>query len=252
LWSVEPDSWRWIFAISAAPAAIGVIAVSVLPESPKWLAELAATPRPPTRGASPPNELLRRPLLRSTVVGIAVGAVPLIGAWAASKWMIPWAGQAAGRNAATQASWAAGAVLGGFFGAPLASWLGRRLSYFLISLCTTLLTCGLFLFTTPIQTVFLPWVFVQGIVATLFFGWLPLCLPELFPTRVRAAGAGVTYNTGRFLTAAGTLAAGGLVTAFQGDYARVGAISGLFYALGMVVIWWMPVTPSENLDSTAR
>jgi len=89
-------------------------------------------------------------------------------------------------------------------------------------------------------------VFVQGIVATLFFGWLPLCLPELFPTRVRAAGAGVTYNTGRFLTAAGTLAAGGLIAVFHGNYPTVGAITGLVYALGMIVIWWMPIMPSEE------
>jgi len=248
-WTVDSDSWRWIFAISAVPAAIGVFAMSALPESPKWLAASGLISGSSPRRDSPLKELLRPPLVRSTAVGIALGAVPLVGAWAASKWMIPWAGQAAGKNAATQASWAAGAVLGGFFGAPLASRLGRRLSYFLISLATTVLTCGLFMFTTPVQSIFLPWVFVQGIVATLFFGWLPLCLPELFPTRVRAAGAGVTYNTGRFLTAAGSLAAGGLIAAFGGDYAKVGALTGLVYAMGMVVIWWMPTMPSKSLDA---
>jgi MFS family permease len=256
LWPVESDSWRWIFAISAAPAAIGVVAMSVLPESPKWLAECARSPRPSqTQGVPPLCELIRPPLLRSTLIGIALGAVPLIGAWAAGKWIFPWAGetgQAAGKSAhaaTAQAYWAAGAALGGFFGAPLASWLGRRVSYFLISLGTTLLTCGLFLFTTPTQLIFLPWVFLQGVVATLFFGWLPLCLPELFPTRVRAAGAGITYNTGRFLTAAGSLAAGALIAAFHGDYAKVGAITGLVYALGMIVIWWMPIMPSQSLDA---
>ena len=127
LWPVSADSWRWVFAISTVPAILGVAAIVALPESPKWLAEFAATPRPSrTQGVPPLQELLRPPLLRSTVVGILLGAVPLVGAWAASKWMIPWAGHAAGKNAATQAWWAAGAVLGGFFGAPLASWLGRR------------------------------------------------------------------------------------------------------------------------------
>jgi MFS family permease len=249
LWPVESDSWRWIFAISAVPGAIGVVAMCVLPESPKWLAESRLISRSSTKRDSSLKELLRPPLLRSTAAGIALGAVPLVGAWAASKWMIPWAGQAAGKNAATQASWAAGAVLGGFFGAPLASWLGRRVSYFLISLATALLTCGLFMLTTPLQSIFLPWVFVQGIVATLFFGWLPLCLPELFPTRVRAAGAGVTYNTGRFLTAAGSLAAGALIASFHGDYAKVGALTSLVYALGMIVIWWMPIMPRNSLDA---
>jgi SHS family sialic acid transporter-like MFS transporter len=248
LWPIAPDCWRWIFTISVVPALLGIVAIAVLPESPKWLSESRLTSKSSTTGNSPVRELFRQPLLQSTLVGIALGAVPLVGAWAASKWMIPWAGQAAGTNAMTQAHWAAGAVVGGFFGAPLASWLGRRLSYFLISLATTLLTCGLFLFTTPTESIFLPWVFVQGIVATLFFGWLPLCLPELFPTRVRAAGAGITYNTGRFLTAAGSLAAGALIAAFHGDYAKAGALTGLVYALGMIVIWWMPIMPSESLD----
>ena len=60
--------------------------------------------------------------------------------------------------------------------------------------------------------------FAQGFVATLFFGWLPLYLPELFPTHVRATGSGISYNVGRFATAGGVLAAGLLFTAF-GDSA---------------------------------
>ena len=48
-----------------------------------------------------------------------------------------------------------------------------------------------------------------GFVATVFFGWLPLYLPELFPTRVRATGTGVTFNFGRVAPAA--VRAGGRV-----------------------------------------
>ena len=71
------------------------------------------------------------------------------------------------------------------------AWLGRRLSYCLISLGTTVLTFAMFQLTAPLQPAFLPVVFAQGFVATLFFGWLPLYLPELFPTRVRATGSGL-------------------------------------------------------------
>jgi hypothetical protein len=31
-----------------------------------------------------------------TLVGIGISSIPMIGAWAASKWMIPWADKAAG------------------------------------------------------------------------------------------------------------------------------------------------------------
>jgi hypothetical protein len=85
------------------------------------------------------------------------------------------------------------------------------------------------------------------LVTTLFFGWLPLCLPELFPTRVRASGTGIAYNSGRFASAAGVLGAGALMAWSGGDYAQVGVISGLVYALGMVVIWWAPDTSKRGL-----
>ena len=94
----------------------------------------------------------------------------------------------------------------------------------------------------PLASGTLALVFFQGFVATLFFGWLPLHLPELFPTRVRATGSGIAFNAGRFPTALGVFAAGSLVGVFGGDLARVGAVAGLVYALGMVVIWWSPDT----------
>jgi hypothetical protein len=47
----------------------------------------------------------------------------------------------------------------------------------------------------PLEAIFLPAVFVQGVISTMFFGWLPLYLPEIFPTRVRATGTGISYNS---------------------------------------------------------
>jgi hypothetical protein len=167
--------------------------------------------------------------------------------------MVPWADQVGGSTqpgykAVTLGCWAVGATLGSFFGAQVASLLGRRLSYFLISLGSTVLTCGLFLCTEPLGGLFLPWVFAQGFVATLFFGWLPLYLPELFPTRVRATGSGLAYNSGRFATAVGVFGAGALAAWFGGDMARVGAVTGLVYALGMLAVWWAPGTSGKALD----
>ena len=250
IWHITPDSWRWLFGWSAIPGLLGVASLCFVPESPRWLSTrggLAA------RTDTPLRELFRPPLLRLTLLGIILGSIPMIGAWAASKWMIPWAdkiGGAAqpGYKAVTQGFWALGAVLGSFFGAQLANMLGRRLSYFLISLGSTALTCSLFLFTAPLQSAFLPMAFAQGFIATLFFGWLPLYLPELFPTKVRATGSGIAYNVGRFATAGGVFVAGTLVVWFGGDFAKVGAVMGLIYSLGMVVIWWAPETSNRGLQ----
>ncbi len=53
----------------------------------------------------------------------------------------------------------------------------------------------MFQWTAPLQPSFHPIVFAQGLVATLFFGWLAVFLPELFPARVRAIGSGLAYNS---------------------------------------------------------
>ena len=186
---------------------------------------------------------------------MALGSVPLVGAWAASKWMVPWADKVGGAaqpgfKALTTCWWALGATLGSFCGAPFTAWIGRRLAYFLISLGATTLTCSLFTLTAPLERGFLPMVFAQGFVATLFFGWLPLCLPELFSTRVRASGSGISYNSGRFATAVGVVVAGALFAALGGSYSRIGAVTGLIYALGMIVIWWAPKT-SRTLEESS-
>ncbi len=259
-WPITPDSWRWIFQIAAAPAVLGVVALTLIPESPLWLASRNVQRKSESSGSAAPksasalSELFRPPLLRLTLIGILIGSIPMVGAWAASKWMIPWADKVggateAGYKAITQGWWALGAVLGSFFGAQIAAWLGRRRAYAIISAATTVLTSLMFLGTAPLQASFLPIVFAQGFVATLFFGWLPLYLPELFPTRVRATGAGIAYNVGRFATALGVLAAGALFAAMGGSYPKVGAICGLIYLLGLIVICWAPDTTDKKLDA---
>ena len=256
-WKITSESWRWIFYLAAAPTLLGLIVLIFLPESPAWLeSKQKRLNTNSDEGASRKEQTVLRqlfqpPILRSTVVGILLGSIPLIGAWAASKWMIPWAddiGQTAhpGYKATVQGWWALGAVLGSFFGAQIASWLGRRRSYVLISLGATGLTLLLFLGTAPLKPTFLPIVFTQAFVATLFFGWLPLYLPELFPTHVRATGTGIAYNTGRFATAFGVLAAGALFTLLDASYPRVGAICGSIYALGAIVMIWVPNDRDEK------
>ena len=78
-----------------------------------------------------------------------------------------------------------GSLLGGW----LASRLGRKFSYLLISLGSLGLSQYIFLRLNPADAEFLWAVFAVGLVSTSFYGWLPYFLPALFPTRVRATGA---------------------------------------------------------------
>jgi len=252
IWAVTADSWRWLFTLAGAPAVPGLVVLTLLPESPAWLASRAQ--RTDASRQMPVRELFRAPLVQITLIGIMLGSIPLIGAWAASKWMIPWADQIGGvaqpdYKAMTQGWWALGATLGSLTGGQIASVLGRRRSYFLISLGSMVLTMAMFQLTAPLRPSFFPIVFAQGFVATLFFGWLPLYLPELFPTHVRAAGSGISYNVGRFATAGGVLTAGFLFSALGGSYASVGTVAALIYGLGMLAIWWAPDTTRKSLVS---
>ena len=248
VWPITPDSWRWVFVLAGFPAVLGVLVLLFLPESPLWVASRRVEKAPPP----PVRELFRPGLLRITLTAVALASIPLVGAWSAGKWMIPWADSVVGETdaaykAATQGWWALGATLGSFAGAQVAHRLGRRFSYLLLCAGSTAATLTLFQATAPLDPAFHPVVFAQGFIATLLFGWLALFLPEYFPGRVRATGCGLAYNAGRFVTAAGVLLAGLLFATLGGDYPRVGAVCSLVYTLGLIAVWFAPDTERSAL-----
>src|SRR6185295_8829965 len=99
----------------------------------------------------------------------------------------------------------------------------------------------------PTEASFYLCVSVLGFVSGIYFGWLPLCLPELFPTRVRSTGAGVGFNFGRIVTAVTLFAAGALMQYFAGDYPRIGRVTSLLFVAGMIGIWFAPDTGAKEL-----
>ncbi|MEQ9411499.1 MAG: MFS transporter [Fuerstiella sp.] len=248
-YELTPDSWRWLMLLGAVPAVLGVWVLAVVPESPRWLAGQQST----AKKTAPLTEVLRPPLLKYTLSGIALGTIPLLGAWGSQKWILPWAGQVGARigleslKADTQTTWAIGAALGSLCGGWLATLLGRRTTYFAVSLGSLILAQLIFQRLQPADSwEFLLPVFLLGLVATVYFGWLPLFLPEMFPTRVRATGSGVSFNSGRIISAVVVLTISGFVAALDNDYARIGSITSWIYVAGMLLILIVPRS-SESL-----
>ena len=169
--------------------------------------------------------------------------------------MIPWAGEAGAAidppdpflKAWVQFARSLTGMIGSLLGGVIASLVGRRRTYFLMSLGALFTSQYMFWILTPVDDSFLIWASALGFFSGVYFGWLPLFLPELFPTAVRSTGAGVSFNFGRILTAAAVLMAGWLIAHFDGDYARIGQVTSLIYAVGMVVICFAPESSDHRL-----
>ncbi len=240
---VTTASWRWALLVGAAPAVLGVLVLLFVPESPPWRAAVPATGGP----AAPLREVFWPPLLGRTLLGIGLGAIPVVGTAANANWLVPWTDQVVQKEksdargkALTQVARSSGAIVGSFLGGFLASLVGRRFSYFLISLGAFGLSCLLFGWLDPLHPWFYWLAFLLGLVGVTYFGWLPLFLPELFPTRVRSTGAGISFNTGRVVAAVVVLSAGLLVEMLEGRYDRIGFWSGCVYVAGMGLVWLAP------------
>lgn len=249
---ITADSWRWIWWVAASPIVLGLASLVTVPESPAWLASREKQRDRGDNRRSILRELFTPPLLGRTVLGIALGAIPLLGGWGVTAWFIPWSDQVLGAvdpkaKAFTSIMRAGGGSIGSLLGGWIANLCGRRLTYFLISLITVLTSEWIYFQLTPESSLFSPMVFVVGFISTVFFGWLPLYIPELFPTHARASGAGISFNFGRILTAFGVLGTGALTAMFHENYAAAGRVTSLIYTLGMVVILFAPDTSKSNL-----
>jgi len=145
-----------------------------------------------------------------------------------------------------------GAIIGCLAGPLIGGWMGRRPAYFLLCLSSLLVCQFIFRMLSAYDLTFILAAGVAGCVTASFYGWLPLYLPELFPTRVRATGQGLSFNFGRILAVFGAISAGQLVQFFEGihpgeGYARSGAMITLVYLVGMGLIWLAPETKGKPL-----
>lgn len=251
---VTPEAWRWTLVAASLPAIFGFWTLLAVPESVRW--QRAKLLRVETKiNLRPIREVLTPPLLNRTLLGICLGAIPVIGTAANGNWLVPWTDQVNQQRvvkgetvskpdpkskARTQIVRSAGGIFGSLLGGIVAAVIGRRLSYFLISLGAMATSTYIFTQLDPLQPMFPYWAFILGFISIVYFGWLPLFLPEMFPTHVRSTGSGVSFNTGRIVSGLVVLSAGVLLEVVGGSYARVGFATGLIYGLGMIVIWFAP------------
>lgn len=249
---VAGQGWRWVLGFCTFPALLTFFIRLFVPESERWRQAVhQAEGRRPALWA-----IFTRGLWPRTLLGMALAGVALIGTWASVQWLPLWVHQLT--RAQQMANWVqllsgAGAALGAFGGAWLGHYLARRWAYFLLCAGSLLVCAYLFRWHRhwfpQVDGWFAVTAFLVGAWTASFYGWLPLYLPELFPTRVRATGQGFSYNAGRIVAAGGTLSMGWLMSdaVFAGDYARASATVSLIYLVGLVLIWLAPETRRQPL-----
>ena len=238
-------SWRYVFLFGLLPAAVAFAVRWFVHEPERWQAAKE-------RSQARLQQIFTPELRRRTLLGTATTIIALISWWSCSAF-IPVIADGLARGVASAGGldgaatrrlaedWKliatvvfnVGGLIGTLLTIPFAKRLGRRSMfgwYFAASAAAIFATFGLDLAAQTRLYMF----FLIGIPVFGVFGAFPFYLPELFPTRLRATGAGFCYNIGRVLAAIGPFM---VVTAAH----RGAAMQTIFYVgfaplLGLLLV----------------
>ncbi|HJZ60098.1 MAG TPA: MFS transporter [Gemmataceae bacterium] len=199
-----------------------------------------------------PPAAKRQTLLRM-LLAAGLSGVALLGTWAGLMWVYMWVGKLPGGTHPDARAWiqissSVGAAIGCLTGAVLGGVFGRRPVYAALCILSMAAMVGFYRQPDPeYGTAFVLYAGVLGMISAAFYGWLPLYLPELFPTAVRATGQGFGFNFGRVIAAIGQLQMANLLAAFGGDYAKACAVVAGVYFVGLILIALSPETKGQPL-----
>jgi MFS family permease len=265
-----PGAWRTMYLIGILPALLTLWIRRAIPESALWEKanerRLAATERK-QRGAvsSAEDQALTRFTLvelfvepamrRRTIIALLMATASAVGFWAISSWVPPYAGSVAAKAGLSAPQWAsytgmtftAGTIVGYIGFGFLADAYGRKPITLLFFAMSLLLTPVMFLWTSNLYVLLLV-AALLGCFASGQFTWMSTWLPELFPTRMRATGAGFVFNASRIPAACGVLIAGALIVYF-GGYGNAATTIATIYLLGLAAGPFLPETAGKPLPA---
>ena len=265
-----PDSWRYMYLIGVLPALLTLWIRRSVPESELWQQANAKREAARARKAGGDRlsdtdeqltkftlaDLFTNPSTRGlTIVVFLMSLTTTVGFWSISTWVPPFIGSvanSAGLQAATWASYAgmaytAGSITGYVAFGFLADAVGRKpvtIAFFLLAF---VLTPVLFFWTRDPH-----WLLVLAYVNAIFsngqYTWMPVWLPELYPTRMRATALAFAFNAPRFIAFLGPFLAGTMIVAF-GGYGKAAMVLASIYVVGLIAVPFLPETKGKPLPA---
>ncbi|MCL6593094.1 MAG: MFS transporter [Alicyclobacillus sp.] len=266
--STGPNAWRVMYVLGILPALFVLWLRRNVAESGRW--EQANALRQDVRVRSRQGKVLQESekkyaaftlkvlfmdptTRRATVLALLMSLTTTVGWWAISSWVPAYIASAAARAGYSATQWASlsgmfynvGAVAGYMLLGFMADAWGRKK--------TALIYFGLSLILTPILFLWVHNVYLLLCLATingLFtlgqYSWMPVWLPEFYPTAVRATGVSFVFNAARFVAFLGPLFAGYLISVL-GGYSMAATIIGFIYILGFVCTFFCRETRGQPL-----
>jgi MFS family permease len=266
--ALGPEAWRYMFLIGIVPALLTLWMRTSIEESHVWQqvdakrrdasarkqsgAPLSAADQALTRFTV--ADLFAAPeTRRRTILVFLMSLTTTLAWWGISSWVPPYVASVAAKSGLPGPQWASyagmaynfGAILGYISLGFLADRFGRKPITMLYFAAAFVMTPVLFLWTTDLNLLL-----VAAAVNAFFtlgqYSWMPVWLPELFPTRSRATGLAFTFNAPRFIAFLGPLFAGVLIVQF-GGFSRAAMTIACIYALGFCVTPFLPETNGKPL-----
>ncbi len=254
--ALREHGWRPIFVVGVAPAMVALLVRLWVREPERWVNARDRQRQSDSKRPGGLGELFKPEYRRATLVGSGLAFVAVFGLWGATNWtptLVRSLPALKGCDAATLntcVSWAtmalnAGALAGYLVFGPLAERYGRR-AVFALMCCGSLIMLPVTFLTPRAYGHLLLLLPLLGFFNNGIFSGFPIYLPELYPTAIRATGAGFCFNIGRVLASAGPFLTGLLVAAL-GDFGRAASAIAVIYVVGLLILPFAPETRGRAL-----
>jgi MFS family permease len=236
--------WRVLFLAGALPAVAAFFIRRNVEEPAVW--------RERGSGTSRFTDIFAPAYLRRTLIATLVASSVLVAYWGLTSWLpaflaSPIEKGGAGLTLTKSALWLVILQLGAFAGYTTFGWIadrfGRRPSFTFFMIAAAIVV-PVFAFGARSPLTLITLGPLVGYFGHGYFSLFGAMLAELFPTSIRATAQGFCYNAGRIVSAAAPFTIGALAS----HQLSLGlAVDALFFAVGGVLIWFLPETKGSEL-----